>query len=85
MIGDSNDDTNFLHKLWLTDMQVSRLREAFVHGSPANIKFSKTQLSMIKLEGFLLPILQYVMENSAVAVKVVLKKRDNIFLALIKF
>ena len=66
-------------------MQVSRLREAFVHGSPANIKFSKTQSSMIKLEGFLLPILQYVMENSAVAVKVVLKKRDNIFLALIKF
>ena len=31
VIGDSNDETNFPHKLLLTDAQVSRLRKAFAH------------------------------------------------------
>ena len=31
VIGDSNDETNFLHKLLLTDAQVSRLRKAFAN------------------------------------------------------
>ena len=29
VIGDSNDETNFPHKLLLTDKQVSRLHKAF--------------------------------------------------------
>ena len=41
---DSNDENNFPHKLILTNTQVSKLCKAFVNGSSANIKLSKTQL-----------------------------------------
>ena len=52
MVGDSNDETDFPRKLWLTDSQVSRIRKAFANGSSASIKLSKTQLSkMTQLEG----------------------------------
>ena len=51
MVGDSNDETNFRHKL-LTNTQVSRFAKAFVNGSSANIKPSKTQLfKMVQLGG----------------------------------
>ena len=54
MIGDSNDEANFLHELLLTDRQVSSIRKAFSNNSSADIKFSKTQLSkMIQSGGFL--------------------------------
>ena len=54
MIGNSNDETNFLHELLLTGRQVSSIREAFSNNSSANIKFSKTQVSkMIQSGGFL--------------------------------
>ena len=54
VIGDSNDETNFLHNLLSTDTQVSRLHKAFVNGSSAGIKSSKTQLpKMLQLGGFL--------------------------------
>ena len=33
VIGDFNDETNFSHKLLLTDMQVSKLHKAFVNNS----------------------------------------------------
>ena len=49
MIDDSNDETNFPHKLLFTDTQVSRLRKDFANGSLSNIKLSKTPLcKMIK-------------------------------------
>ena len=44
VVGDFNDDTNFPHKLFLTDTQVSWLRKPFTNGSWANIKLSKTYL-----------------------------------------
>ena len=50
-IGDSNDDTNFPHKLLLINTQVSRFRKAFANDSSANIKLSKTQLYKIRLSG----------------------------------
>ena len=54
MIGDSNDETNFPHKLLLTDRQVSSIRKAFSNNSSVDIKFSKTQLSkIIQSGGFL--------------------------------
>ena len=50
MVGDSNGETNSLHKLLLTDTQVSRIHKAFENSSSANTKVSKTQLSnMVKL------------------------------------
>ena len=45
MIGDSNDDTNFSHKLLFTDTQVSRLYTAFANNSSATAKLSKIILS----------------------------------------
>ena len=48
MIGDSNGEANFLHKLLLTGRKVSRVRKAFMNNSSANIALSKTQLSTIR-------------------------------------
>ena len=54
MIGNSNDETNFPHKLLLTNRQVANLRKAFANHRSTYIKLSKTQLSkMIQLGGFL--------------------------------
>ena len=43
VVGDSNDENNFLHKLLLTNTQVSKLNKAFPNNSSGNIKLSKTQ------------------------------------------
>ena len=54
MIGNSEDETNFPHKLLLTSRQVLNLRKAFAKHTSTNIKLSKTQLSkMIQSEGFI--------------------------------
>ena len=54
MIGNSNDETNFPHKVLLTNRQVANLRRAFAKHTSTDIKLSKTQLSkMIKSGGFL--------------------------------
>ena len=44
-VGDSNDENNFLHKLLLTNTQVSKLCKVFTNNSLANIKLSKPQLT----------------------------------------
>ena len=44
VVGDSNDENNFPHKLLLTNTQVSNLSKAFANNSTANIKLSKTKL-----------------------------------------
>ena len=49
-----DDETNFSHKLLLTNRQVANLRKAFTNNLSTDIKLSKTQLSnMIQSEGFL--------------------------------
>ena len=49
-----NNETNFPHKLLLTNGQVSNLRKAFSNHLSADIKLSKTQLSkMMQSGGFL--------------------------------
>ena len=45
MIGNSDNKTNFLHNLLLTNRQVSNLFKAFANHVLANIKLSKTQIS----------------------------------------
>ena len=58
MTGNSDDETNFSHKLLLTNRQVTTLRKAFAHYLSTDIKLSKTQLSkMIQLGGFLVRLL----------------------------
>ena len=54
MIGNSDDETNFPHKLLLTNRQVANLRKAFANYTSTDIKLSKTQLSkMMQSGGFL--------------------------------
>ena len=54
MIGNSNDEINFPHKLLLTNRQLVNLLKAFVNYLSSDIKLSKTQLSkMIQSGGFL--------------------------------
>ena len=42
MIGNLDDETNFPHKLLLTNRQVANLRKAFANYLSINVKLSKT-------------------------------------------
>ena len=48
MIGNSDDETNFPHKLLLTNRQVSNLHKAFANHTLTDIKLSKTQLTKMQ-------------------------------------
>ena len=53
VVGGSYDETNFAHKLLLTNTKVSIIRKDLVNGSSANKNFSKTPLSKtVQLGGF---------------------------------
>ena len=45
MIHNFDDETNFPHKLLLTNRQAVNLRKAFANNLSTNIKLSKSQLS----------------------------------------
>ena len=80
VVGDSNDENNFPHKLLLTNTQSSKLRKDFENGSSGNINLSKTQLYKIgQSGGFLgrllgpllktgLPLIENVLKPSAKSV-----------------
>ena len=54
MIGHSDDETNFSHKLLLTSRQIENLCKAFAKNTSTDIKLSRTQLpKMIQSGGFL--------------------------------
>ena len=54
MVRNSNDNTNFPHKLLLTDRQDANIRKAFSNNLSTDVKFSKTRLSkMMQSGGFL--------------------------------
>ena len=74
VIGNSNDETNFTHKLLLTNTKVSRLRKALANNLSANIKLSKTQLYKIgQSGGFLGKILRPLLKTGLLLMKHVLK------------
>ena len=52
MVGNSNNETNFLHKLLITNRQILSLRKAFNNHVSADIKFSKAQLTKMQKDGF---------------------------------
>ena len=54
IVGNSNDKNSLPHRLSLTNAHVPNLRKAFVNGSWANIKLSKTQLHKMGKSGLLL-------------------------------
>ena len=63
MVGNSDDEANFPHKLLLTNRQTLSFRKAFNNHTSADIKFSKAQLTKMKKGGFLkLPLLKYVVK-----------------------
>ena len=54
MVSNSNDNTNFLKELLLTNRQVANIRKAFAKNTSTDIKLSKIQLSkIIQSGGFL--------------------------------
>ena len=53
MIGNSDDEDNFPHKLLLTNRQAANLRKAFANHTSTDIKLSKTQLTKMQKGGFL--------------------------------
>ena len=57
LIGNSNNETNFPHKLLLTETQISKIRKA--------LKFSKTQLSKMIQSGEILGELLLALPYSA--------------------
>ena len=85
MIGNSDDETNFSHTLWLTSRQVKNLHKTFANNLSVNIKQSKTQLSkIIQSSGFLgglldpllkpgLPLMKNVFQPSAKTILIPLR------------
>ena len=85
MIGNSDDETNFRHKLLLTNRQVTNLCKAFANHTSTGVKLSKTQLSkMVQLGGFLgillgpllktgLPLMKSVVQPVAKSVLILLE------------
>ena len=72
MVGD--DETNFPHKLLLTNRQVANIREAFANYLSADINLSKTQLSkMTQLVGFLGSLLGLLIKTGLPLMKNVIK------------
>ena len=74
MVGNSNDNTNFLHELLLTNKQLPNIRKAFPKNTSTDIKLSKTQLSkMIQPGGFLGRLLGPLLKTGLPLIKSVIK------------
>ena len=74
MVGNSGDNTNFLHELLLTNRQVANIRKAFANNLSTDIKFSKAQLSkMIQLGGFIGKLLGPLLKTGLPLIKSVIK------------
>ena len=85
MVGNFNDETNFLHKLLLTNRQVVHLRKTFENNSSVNMKLAKTQLSkMIQLGGFLGKLLGLLLKSDLSLMKNVTKPSAKSVLILLE-
>ena len=83
VIGD--DETNFPHKLLLTNRQVSNLHKAFANYLSADIKLSKTQLSkMIQSGGFVGRLLGPSLKTGLLLIKNVIKPLAKSVLILLR-
>ena len=61
MVGNSDDEANFPHKLLLTNRQISSLRKAFAYHTSVDVNLSKTQLTKMQkgeFLKFLMPLLK---------------------------
>ena len=74
MTGNSDNETNSLYKLLLTNRQVANLHKAFANNSSVNIKLSKTQLSKtLQSGGFLDRLLSALFKTGLPLMKNVIK------------
>ena len=74
MTGNSDDETNFPHKLLLPNRQVANLRKAFASHTSTDIKLSKTQLyKMIQLGGFFGRLLDHLLKAGLPLMKSVIQ------------
>ena len=84
MIGNSNDEINFPHKILITDRQVANLCKTFGNNSSTDIKLSKTHLSkMIQSGGILGRLLGPLLQTELWFIKNVIKSlAKSIFIPL---
>ena len=75
MIGNSDDEANFPHKLLLTNRQVANICKAFANHASTDIKLSKTQLTKMQKGGFL-RFLAPLLKSGLPLLKSVLKPLD---------
>ena len=69
-----DNETNFPHKLLLTNRQVSNLRKVFANNSSIDIKLSQSQLSkMIQSGGFLGRLLSPLLKTGLPLIKNMIK------------
>ena len=74
MIGNSNDETNFPPKLFLTYRRIENLCKVFANYTPVNIKLSKIQIpKMIQSGGFLGRLLGLLLKTGLPLIKNVIK------------
>ena len=70
----SDNETNFLHRLLLTNRQVANIRKAFANYLSTDIKLSKTHLSKIMQSGgFLGRLLGPLLKTGSQLIKDVIK------------
>ena len=75
IIGNSDDNTNFPHELFLTNRQVANLRKAFAKSTSTDIMLSKMQLSkMIQSGRFLGRLLGPLLRTRLPLMKTVVKR-----------
>ena len=58
VVGNSDDEANFPHKLLLTNRQTLNLRKTFANHTSVDIKLSTKQLTKMQKEGFLKFLIQ---------------------------
>ena len=74
MIGNSDDETNFQHKLLFTNREVANLHKSFANNSSISTKLSKTQLSKIVQSGGVLGrLLGSLLKTGSPLMKIVIK------------
>ena len=80
VVGDSNNENNFPHKLLLTNTHVWKLCNAVANCSSASIKLAKTQLHKIEQSGgFLGRQLGPILKTGLLLMKNVLNTLANFF------
>ena len=81
MIGNSDFEANFRHKLLLTNREVTNLRKVVANNSSTGITLSKTQLSkMIQSGGFLGKLLGLLLKTGLPLTKTVINPLAKIIL-----